>query len=95
MLMVIWFVGMSLFWSCTVACSGQFHCPVTFKVFNENTHIVAVKATGNVYAYECIERLNLKPKNLRDLLTDEPFLRSDVIDIQVKKYISWFNLVIT
>jgi len=32
--------------------SGKYHCPVTFKVFNENTHIVAVKPTGNVFAFE-------------------------------------------
>lgn len=32
--------------------SGQYHCPVTFKVFNENSHIVAVKTTGNVFAFE-------------------------------------------
>ena len=32
--------------------SGRFHCPVTYKVFNENTHIVAVKTTGNVYCME-------------------------------------------
>ena len=31
---------------------GKFHCPITFKVFNQNTHIVAIKTTGNVYAYE-------------------------------------------
>lgn len=31
---------------------GKYHCPVIFKVFNENTHIVAVKPTGNVFAYE-------------------------------------------
>jgi hypothetical protein len=28
---------------------GKYHCPVTFKVFNENTHIVAVAVTGHVY----------------------------------------------
>ena len=31
---------------------GKFHCPITFKVFNQNTHIVAIRTTGNVYAYE-------------------------------------------
>lgn len=31
---------------------GKYHCPVTYKVFNENTHIVAVKTTGNVYCME-------------------------------------------
>lgn len=71
---------------------GKFHCPVTFKVFNENTHIVAVKATGNVYAFDCVERLNLKPKNFRDLLTDEPFSKSDIIDIQDPFNLDKFNL---
>lgn len=31
---------------------GKYHCPVTFKVFNDNTHIVAVRTTGNVYCME-------------------------------------------
>jgi hypothetical protein len=38
-------------------------------VFTEHTHIVAVRTTGNVYCYEALEELCLKPKNLRDLLT--------------------------
>ena len=32
--------------------SGKYHCPVTFKVFNENTHIVAVRQTGNVFSFD-------------------------------------------
>ena len=36
---------------CT-ALTGKYHCPVTFKIFNENTHIVVVKTTGNVYCME-------------------------------------------
>ncbi|CAL1294714.1 unnamed protein product [Larinioides sclopetarius] len=31
---------------------GKYHCPVLFKVFNENSHIVAIKTTGNVFSYE-------------------------------------------
>ena len=31
---------------------GEPHCPVLFKVFNNNTHIVAIKSTGNVFSYE-------------------------------------------
>ncbi len=27
----------------------KYRCPVTFKVFNENSHIVAIRTTGNVY----------------------------------------------
>ncbi|KAJ1564269.1 Peptidyl-prolyl cis-trans isomerase cyp8, partial [Cladochytrium tenue] len=62
--------------------TGEFHDPITFKVFTENTHIVAVSTTGHVYAYETIEELNIKPKNWHDLMTDEPFKRKDLITIQ-------------
>ena len=60
----------------------KYHCPVLFKVFNENSHIVAVRTTGNVYSYEAIEQLNINPKHWKDLITDEPFTRSDIIHIQ-------------
>ena len=33
-----------------------------------------------------VERLNLKCKNFKDLLTDEPFKRSDIIHLQVMCY---------
>lgn len=61
---------------------GEICCPVLGKVFNENTHIVALKTSGNVYCWEAVQELCLKPKNLRDLLTDEPFKKSDIIQIQ-------------
>lgn len=32
---------------------------------------------------QAVDQLNLKPKSLRDLLTDEPFTRKDIIHIQV------------
>ncbi|BGP25678.1 peptidyl-prolyl cis-trans isomerase-like 2 [Rhodotorula toruloides] len=77
---------------------GQFHDPITFKVFNDHTAIAAIKATGNVYARESIDRLNLKPNNLHDLLTDEPFTRKDIITLQDplnldKKDVSKFDYV--
>ena len=31
---------------------GEPHCPVMFKVFNNNSHIVAVGTTGNVFCHE-------------------------------------------
>ena len=31
---------------------GDYHCPITFKVFNENSHIVAIRNSGHVYSYE-------------------------------------------
>ena len=44
----------------------------TSQVFTEHTHIVAIKATGNVYCWEAVDELNIKAKNWKDLLTDEP-----------------------
>lgn len=61
---------------------GQFHCPVLNKVFTEFTHIVAVKTTGNVFCYEAIKELNIKTKNWKELLTEEPFAKEDLITIQ-------------
>ncbi|MCL7038441.1 hypothetical protein MKW94_001078 [Papaver nudicaule] len=61
---------------------GEYHCPVLNKVFTEFTHIVAVKTTGNVYCYEAVKELNIKTKNWKELLTEEPFTRNDLITIQ-------------
>ncbi|KAK4749439.1 hypothetical protein SAY87_026888 [Trapa incisa] len=61
---------------------GEYQCPVLNKVFTEFTHIVAVKTTGNVFCYEAIKELNIKTKNWKELLTDEPFTRNDLITIQ-------------
>eukprot|EP00058_Branchiostoma_floridae_P018303 XP_002603792.1 hypothetical protein BRAFLDRAFT_124670 [Branchiostoma floridae] len=69
----------------------KYHCPVTFKVFNENAHIVAIKKTGNVYSYEAVERLNIRPKNWKDLLTDEPISRKDIITLQDPTDLDKFN----
>ena len=61
---------------------GKWHCPVTFKVFNNNTRICAVKTSGYVYAYDAVAELNIKAKNWKDLMTDAPFKRSDIIMLQ-------------
>ncbi|XP_060066178.1 RING-type E3 ubiquitin-protein ligase PPIL2-like [Ylistrum balloti] len=71
---------------------GKYHCPVTFKIFNENTHISAIRTSGNVFAHEAIERLNIKPKYYRDLVTDEEFTRSDIITIQDPTNLEKFNI---
>ncbi|TYZ57767.1 hypothetical protein PybrP1_003225 [[Pythium] brassicae (nom. inval.)] len=42
---------------------GELFCPVTYKVFTDNSKIAAIATTGNVFAYEAIEELNIKPKN--------------------------------
>lgn len=57
---------------------GKWHCPVTFKEFTDHTHVVAVKPSGNVYAYEAVEELNIRRKNWTDLMTGESFTRKDV-----------------
>ena len=58
---------------------GKWHCPVTFKVFNDNSASAAC-ASGHVYAY--MAELNIKAKNWKDLMTDEPFKRADIIMLQ-------------
>ncbi|KAI8853229.1 hypothetical protein BC829DRAFT_383140 [Chytridium lagenaria] len=55
------------------------------NMFSESTRIVAVGTTGNVYAADTISELNYKTKNLRDLMTDEPFYKKDIITIQVNE----------
>ncbi|KAJ3071337.1 Peptidyl-prolyl cis-trans isomerase cyp8, partial [Podochytrium sp. JEL0797] len=61
---------------------GRYHDPITFKVFTDSTHIVAVGTTGHVYAYETIDELCIQGKAWKDLMTDEPFKRKDLITIQ-------------
>ena len=61
---------------------GKFHCPIMEKEFTESTHIVAVGPSGNVYSWEAVDELNIKRRNWKDLLSDEPFKRKDLIHIQ-------------
>ncbi|KAI5807050.1 cyclophilin-like domain-containing protein [Geopyxis carbonaria] len=62
--------------------SGEFCDPVTFKVFTDNTHIVALRTSGNVFAWDTIDRLNIKAKLWRDLVSDDEFTRADIITLQ-------------
>ncbi|PAV64717.1 hypothetical protein WR25_20552 [Diploscapter pachys] len=71
---------------------GKFRCPVTFRTFTDNSHVVAIATTGNVYSHEAVQELNLKANHLKDLLTDEPFLRSDIITIQDPNNLEKFNM---
>ncbi|KXJ94420.1 peptidyl-prolyl cis-trans isomerase cyp8 [Microdochium bolleyi] len=63
---------------------GDLIDPVTFKVFTDNTHIVAIRhgTYANVFAWETVERMNIKAKLWQDLLDDTPFVRSDIITLQ-------------
>ncbi|KAJ3382421.1 Peptidyl-prolyl cis-trans isomerase cyp8, partial [Lobulomyces angularis] len=76
----------------------EYICPITFKVFNDHSNIVAIKTTGNVYSFDAVEKLNIKVKNWKDLLNETPFKRSDIITIQdphnlTNKDISSFHYV--
>lgn len=62
--------------------SDEYVDPVTYKVFTNNTHIVALKNTGNVFAWDTVEKLNVKAKMWRDLVSDEEFSRKDIITLQ-------------
>ncbi|CAK5264546.1 unnamed protein product [Mycena citricolor] len=71
--------------------SNELHDPISFKLFSQHSHIVAISTTGNVFLAESI-------KGGRDLISDVPykkfvsslkhsgtklnFLREDVITLQ-------------
>lgn len=61
---------------------GDYACPVSGKVFTNNSRIGFIKKTGNVFSMETIEELNVGMKNWRDLLDDTPFTRSDILILQ-------------
>ncbi|KAI9167337.1 Peptidyl-prolyl cis-trans isomerase-like 2 [Paramyrothecium foliicola] len=63
---------------------GDLIDPVTYKVFTDNTHIVAIRhgTYANVFAWDTVERMNIKAKLWNDLVDDEPFTRADIITLQ-------------
>ncbi|KAK3391754.1 hypothetical protein B0T20DRAFT_422128 [Sordaria brevicollis] len=69
---------------------GDLIDPVTFKVFTDNTHIVAIRhgSYANVFAWETVERMNIKAKMWRDLVDDEEFGRKDIITLQDPQNVS-------
>ena len=71
---------------------GDMGDPVTYKVFTNNTHIVALGNTGNVFSYDSVERLNIKAKMWRDLVSDEEFGRKDIITLQDPQNLESRNL---
>jgi len=71
---------------------GKYHCPVLFKTFNENSSIVCIATTGNVFSQEAIDQLNVKTKNWKDLITDVKFTRQDIITVQDPTNLDKFNL---
>ncbi|KAF9893240.1 Peptidyl-prolyl cis-trans isomerase cyp8 [Aspergillus nanangensis] len=72
--------------------SGEYVDPVTYKVLTDNSHVVALRNTGNVFAWDTVERLNIKGKLWRDLVTDDEFSRKDIITLQDPQNIESRNL---
>lgn len=60
-------------------------CPITYNEFTKNSHIVAIRPTGNVYSWEAVEEMNLKPRTMEDLITGDKFTMDDIITIQDPK----------
>jgi hypothetical protein len=50
----------------------------------QHSHIVAIKTSGNVFSHEAVQQFNVKMKSWRDLITDEPFTRADILTIQAR-----------
>ncbi|CAG9862117.1 unnamed protein product [Phyllotreta striolata] len=71
---------------------GEFECPVLFKPFTNSSHIVAIATSGNVFLMEAVEQLNIKNKNWKDLITDEPFERKDIITLQDPHNLGKFDI---
>ena len=61
---------------------GRFECPLSAKEFTDFTKIAAIKTTGNVYAFDVLETLCLRPGVLKDPLNDKDFILKDVIILQ-------------
>ena len=76
--------------------NNKFCCPITLKEYSENTKIVIIKETGNVYSYEAYLELNKNIKNFKDLLNDQKFEPKNVIiinDPNNKKIINNFKFI--
>lgn len=62
---------------------GDYFDPVSYKVFNEHTAIVAIAPSGNVFAKDTVDSLNVKPGFWQDLVDDTKFTKKDIIILQV------------
>eukprot|EP00667_Euglena_gracilis_P006280 EG_transcript_6327 len=70
---------------------GEDCCPITMKVFNDHSHLVAIRTTGRVYHFDAVNEMNIKFKNFRDLVDDTPFTKKDIICIQDPHNIEKYN----
>lgn len=62
-------------------------------IFNAVRYITIVCDTVFcLYLFQAVEQLNIKANNWRELLTDKPFTRTDIITIQNSQDLSKFNI---
>ncbi|KAJ2747568.1 cyclophilin peptidyl-prolyl cis-trans isomerase Cyp8 [Coemansia sp. BCRC 34301] len=59
--------------------AGDYVDPVSFKQFTDVTKIVANRKSGQVYSWASVEEFNIKANVWDDLVTGDPFDRSDLI----------------
>lgn len=57
---------------------GEYHCPVTLRVFTDHTEILANRRTGQVFAAEAVKQLG----SARDPITDEPIPPKDLLKLR-------------
>lgn len=53
--------------------NGELNDPVTFKVFSEHSHLVAIATTGNVFLADTVKQFAASGK---DLVSDTDFKKS-------------------
>merc|ERR1711981_878 len=70
---------------------GKYHCPVLFEPFHDNSHIVCIKTSGHVYSNRAVQELCIKNKSFKDLITEKPFTKDDIIQIQDPVMLEKFN----
>uniref|UniRef100_A0A8C5ME98 Peptidylprolyl isomerase like 2 n=1 Tax=Leptobrachium leishanense TaxID=445787 RepID=A0A8C5ME98_9ANUR len=75
--------------SCSSSLSLQ---PFEYPVCTPDGIVFDLLKTGNVFSYEAVEQLNIKPKSYKDLLTDEPFTRQDILTLQDPTNLDKFNV---
>ena len=69
----------------------KYHCPVLYGIFHEQSHIVCIWTSGHCYSMRAIQELCINNKNMKDLITEKPFTRDDIIDIQNPLHLEKFN----
>jgi len=70
---------------------GKYHCPVLFEPFHDNSHIVVIAVSGNVYCMRAIKELCINNKNMKDLKTEKSFVKEDIIELQNPACLEKFN----